>query len=98
MATTSRAQRRYDHRLRDLVQRTGDLTIATDLDAPRSTACGWLDAAPRVVVGLEAAALTKPELRQEILKLVSASPLTWYRLVAATQIGDWVEMPALSRT
>ena len=69
MATTSRAQRRYDHRLRDLVQRTGDVTIATDLGVPRSTVHGWLDAAPRVVVGLEAAALTEPELRQEILKL-----------------------------
>ena len=30
MATTSRPQQRYDHRLRDLIQRTGDLTIATD--------------------------------------------------------------------
>ena len=69
MTTASRPQRRYDHRLRDLVQRTGDLTIATDLGVPRSTARGWLAAAPRVVVGLEVADLTEPELRQEILKL-----------------------------
>jgi hypothetical protein len=69
MTTTSRPQRRYDHRLRDLVQRTGDVTIATDLGVPRSTARGWLDAAPRVVVGLEATELTEPELRQEVLKL-----------------------------
>jgi hypothetical protein len=41
MTTRSRPQRRYDHRLRDLVQRTGDLTIATDLGVPRSTARGW---------------------------------------------------------
>jgi putative transposase len=67
--TTSRPQRRYDHRLRDLVQRTGDLTIATDLGGPRSTARGWLDAAPTVVVSLDCADLTEPELRQEILKL-----------------------------
>ena len=46
MMTTSRPQRRYDHRLRDLVQRTGDLTLATDLGVPRSTARGWLGAAP----------------------------------------------------
>jgi hypothetical protein len=65
----SRRQRRDDHRLRDLVQRTGDLTIATDLGVPRSTARGWLGASPRVVVGLEVADLTEPELRQEILKL-----------------------------
>ena len=35
---------------------------------PRS-ARGWLGAAPRVVVSLEVADLTEPELRQEILKL-----------------------------
>jgi hypothetical protein len=69
MTTRSRRQRRYDHRLRDLVQRTGDLTIATDLGVPRSTARGWLRAAPRVVVSLEVADLMEPELRQEILKL-----------------------------
>jgi putative transposase len=68
MTNRSRPQRRYDHRLRDLVQRTGDLTIATDLGVPRSTARGWLGAAPRVVVSL-GADLTEPELRQEILKL-----------------------------
>jgi hypothetical protein len=69
MTTRSGRQRSYDHRLRDLVQRTGDLTIATDLGVPRSTARGWLGAAPRVVVSLETADLTEPELRQEILKL-----------------------------
>ena len=69
MTTTSRPQQRYDHRLRDLVQRTGDLTIATDLGVPRSTARGWLGAAPTVVVSLEGADLTESELRQEILKL-----------------------------
>jgi hypothetical protein len=69
MTTTSRPQQRYDHRLRDLVQRTGDLSIATALGVPRSTARGWLGAAPTVVVSLEVADLTEPELRQEILKL-----------------------------
>ena len=43
MTTTARPQQRYDHRLRDLVQRTGDVTIATDLGVPRSTARGWLE-------------------------------------------------------
>ena len=69
MPSTVRPQRRYDHRLRHLVYRTGDVTLATDLGVPRSTARGWLDAAPRIVVGLEVADLTEPELRQEILKL-----------------------------
>src|SRR3984893_7286066 len=69
MPTTGRPQQRYDHRLRNLVQRTGDVTVATDLGVPRSTARGWLGAAPTVVVCLHGAALTEPELRQEVLKL-----------------------------
>src|SRR2546428_13775859 len=69
MTTTSRRQQRYDHRLRDLIHRTVDLTIATDLGVPRSTARGWLGAAPTAVVSLEVASLTETELRQEILKL-----------------------------
>jgi len=69
MPTAARLQQRYDHRLRDLVQRSGDLTIATKLGVPRSTARGWRGAAPTVVVGLEVANLTAEELRQEILTL-----------------------------
>jgi hypothetical protein len=69
MPSPSRPQQRYDHRLRDLVRGTGDLTIATNLGVPRSTARGWLGAKPRVVVTLGPADLTEPELRQEILKL-----------------------------
>ena len=67
--TTARPQQRYDHRLRELVQRTGDLTIATDLGVPRSTTREWLRAAPTVVVSLEVADLTELELRQEVLTL-----------------------------
>ena len=67
--TTARPQQRYDHRLRELVQRTGDLTIATDLGVPRSTARGWLGTAPTVVVSLEVADLTELKLRQEVLTL-----------------------------
>ena len=69
MKTASRSQRRYDHRLRDVVRRTGDLTIATDLGVPRSTARGWLAATPRVVIGVDVANRTDAELRQEILTL-----------------------------
>jgi hypothetical protein len=69
MTTASRPQQRDDHRLRDLVQRTGDLTIATALGVPRSTARGWLRVTPTIVVSLEVADLTEQELRHEILKL-----------------------------
>jgi hypothetical protein len=33
--TTTGHHQRYDHRLQDLAQRTGDVTIATDLGFPR---------------------------------------------------------------
>jgi hypothetical protein len=52
MPTTARRQRRDDHRLRNPVQRTGDVTVPTDLRVPRSTARGGLRAAPTVVVCL----------------------------------------------
>src|SRR5919106_4318508 len=66
---TARPQQRYNHRLRELVQHTGDLTIATELGVPRSTAWGWLRTAPTVMVSLEVADVTEAELRQEIVKL-----------------------------
>ena len=40
MTITARPQQRYDHRLRNLVHHTGDVTIATDLGVPRATARG----------------------------------------------------------
>ena len=69
VTTVARPQQRYDHRLRDLVQRTRDLTLAADLGVPRSTARGWLDKAPKVVVSPGVTDLTALELQQEMLKL-----------------------------
>src|SRR2546427_12080758 len=69
MPTTARPQQRYDHRLRNLVQLTGDVTIATDLGVPRSTARGWLGKTPNVVVSLDVTDLRASELHQEVLKL-----------------------------
>jgi hypothetical protein len=69
MTSTGRRQRRYDHRLRDLVKRTGDVTIATDLGVPRSTASGWLGDRQTVVVSLDVTNLTALERQQEVLEL-----------------------------
>ena len=69
MTTPRRAQQRYDHRLRDLVQGTGDMTIARDLGIPRSTACGWLGKAPKAVVSLDMLDLRASNLQQEVLEL-----------------------------
>jgi hypothetical protein len=42
MGSRERRQRIYDHRLRELVRRTGDASLAMDLGVPRSTAVGWV--------------------------------------------------------
>ena len=60
MPTTARPQQRYDHRLRNLVQRTSEFPARRRVDG---------SAAPMVVVGLDVADLTEPQLRQEVLKL-----------------------------
>ena len=69
MTITARLQQRYDHRLRNLVRRTGDVTIATNLGVPRGTARGWLGRAPEVVVSLDVTHLSELELQHEILTL-----------------------------
>jgi putative transposase len=69
MMTSRRPQQRYDHRLRDLVHNTGDVTIATDLGVPRSTARGWLRKGPSVAVTVEVTNLKTSELQSEVLEL-----------------------------
>jgi len=69
MTTSRRPQQRYDHRLRDLVHNTGDVTIATDLGVPRSTARGWLRTAPRVAVTIDVTNVKTQELQQEVREL-----------------------------
>ena len=69
MTTTARPQQHYDHRLRELVHRTGDVTIATDVGVPRSTARGWLRPAPQAVVSLDVTQLNERDLQHEVLQL-----------------------------
>src|SRR5262245_64782799 len=69
MTTSRRPQQRYDHRLREFVRATGNVTLVTDLGVPRSTARGWLRKAPAVVVSLDVTDLRTSELQQEIVAL-----------------------------
>ncbi|MAE69072.1 MAG: hypothetical protein CME06_01240 [Gemmatimonadetes bacterium] len=69
MANSTHVQKTYDHRLRDLVHRTGDLSIATKIGVPRSTAAGWIARAPQEVVSLDILDLTRLELEREVIKL-----------------------------
>jgi hypothetical protein len=64
-----RRQQRYDHRLRNLGRATGDVTVATNLGVPRSTARGWLGKPAKVVVSLDVTNVKTADLQQEVLEL-----------------------------
>ncbi len=59
----------YDHRLRELVRKTGDLSVATDLGVPRSTAAEWLSSEPKDVVTVCVLDMREVELQAEVLRL-----------------------------
>lgn len=69
MPSSSRRQRTYDHRLRDLVRKTGDVTIAEEIGVPRSTAAGWLRQEPQEVVTVDVLDMDDLRLQREVLKL-----------------------------
>jgi hypothetical protein len=66
---SERPQRIYDHRLIRLVQDTGDITIATRLGIPRSTAAGWLRRTPRPVVAAPGQNVGAAEFRIRVARL-----------------------------
>jgi len=62
-------QNTYDHRLRALVHRTGDVRIATELGVPRSTTNGWLRQSSRRTITAEALSLSEQALQVEVFEL-----------------------------
>ena len=69
MPTTTRLQRRCDHRLRNLVQTTGDLELAIRHGVPRSTARGWRTKTTTEVVSLDVLELDTIRLQHEVIRL-----------------------------
>jgi putative transposase len=69
MATTTRTQRRYDHRLRDLVRTTRDIDYAIQRGVPRSTARTWLKHPNAEVVTVDVLNRNTIQLQQEVLRL-----------------------------
>ena len=65
----TRSVRTYDHRLRELVRQTGDVTIATSAGVPRSTAAGWLRRPARSTVTLDPLSMDQQDLHAEVLRL-----------------------------
>ena len=69
MPTTTRLQRKYDHRLRNLVQTTGDLKLAIRHGVPPSTARGWRTKTTTEVVSLDVVELDTVGLQHEVIRL-----------------------------
>jgi hypothetical protein len=59
----------YDHRLRELVRRTGDNGVAVRLGVPRSTAHGWLSTKERDVLSCDVFDMDAAALQDEVLRL-----------------------------
>ena len=69
MATTTRTQRRCDHRLREHVRITRDIDCAVQRGVPRSTARGWLKDPGAPVVSWDALSMDATQLQREIVRL-----------------------------
>lgn len=69
MPSTTRTQRRYDHRLQSLVKTTRDIRFAVRQGVPRSTARGWLTRSNTEVVTLDVLESDTIRLQQEVMIL-----------------------------
>ena len=69
MVATTRIQNRYDHRLRELVYKTQDVSCALQYGVPRSTARSWLTAPSVPVVAADPLSRDALQLQQELLRL-----------------------------
>lgn len=69
MSTATRTQRRYDHRLKELVRATGNVTVAMESGVPRSTADGWRTRSSADVVSLDVIEENVAELQREVVLL-----------------------------
>ncbi|MCR9297252.1 MAG: hypothetical protein NXI32_31535, partial [bacterium] len=69
MPENSHTQKQYDHRLRRLIQKTGDLDLAVRYGVPRSTARGWLKQASTDVVSIDVLDMDAEALQREVLYL-----------------------------
>ena len=69
MPENTHTQNQYDHRLRRLIQTTGDLDLAVRHGVPRSTARGWLRQARADVVSIDVLDMDAEALQREVLFL-----------------------------
>ena len=67
-SSRKRSQRVYDHRLRELVCVTGDVSLVAAFGVPRSTARGWLCRDPQPVVSGDVLDMNHVRLQAEMLQ------------------------------
>ena len=89
ITTANRTQRRYNHRLKELVQTTKNIDIAVESSVPRSTAYGLWKHSNTEVVSLEVHDVKTVELQREVVQLRrrSACLITLLRLIT-TVVSD----------
>jgi len=64
-----RSLRTYDYRLRELVRRTRNISFATCVGVPRSTAAGWLHGQSSSTVTIDVLSMPEQALQAEVLRL-----------------------------
>ena len=69
MPENTHTQKQYDHRLRRLIQNTGDLDLAVRHGVPRSTARGWLKQSRTDVISIDVLDMDAEALQREVLFL-----------------------------
>ena len=69
MENTICSQNKSDHRLKELVRSTQDISCAVRHGVPRSTARGWLRAAASEVISIDFVELDVIALQEEVIRL-----------------------------
>lgn len=69
MVAFIRTQRAYDHRLREMVHRSGHDPNDVGIAIPRSTLHTWKSRAPKPVIGLKSSDRSFADLESEIARL-----------------------------
>ena len=92
MPEDTHTQKQYDHRLRRLIQNTGDLELAVRHGVPRSTARGWLKQSRTDVVSIDVLDMDAEALQRELLFLrrrVSRLLSLLHLVVVAIRVVDF---------
>ncbi len=69
METRTHTQKAYDHRLKELVRSTRDISCAVRRGVPQSTARGWLSTPSNEVISIDVVQFDEIGLQREVMRL-----------------------------